>query len=69
MGQNNILFELAGCIAKQIREGEISSYQMVLAYFEQIEKQNNLYNILTYFLASLMAVSSSFLNVCASFSL
>jgi amidase len=44
MGQNNILFEPVGSLAVEIREGNISSYQIVSAYIEQIEKQNNTYN-------------------------
>lgn len=44
MGQNTILFEPAGILAKQIKEGKISSYQVVSAFIEQIEKQNSTYN-------------------------
>lgn len=44
MGQNSILFESAGNLASEIKNGKISSYQVVLAYIEQIEKQNNTYN-------------------------
>ncbi|MBK7379499.1 MAG: amidase [Ignavibacteriales bacterium] len=43
MGQNNILFESAGHLASEIRAGKISSYQVVSAYIEQIEKQNSTY--------------------------
>ncbi|RXP54519.1 amidase [Lutibacter sp. HS1-25] len=44
MGQNTILFKTAGSLTQQIREGKISSYQVVSAYIEQIEKQNDTYN-------------------------
>lgn len=44
MGQNNILFESAGNLADDIRDGKISSFQVVSAYIEQIEKQNKSYN-------------------------
>ncbi len=43
MGQNNILFVSAGHLASEIRAGKISSYQVVAAYIEQIEKQNSTY--------------------------
>jgi len=43
MGQNNILFESAGYLASEIRDGKISSYQVVSVYIEQIEKQNSTY--------------------------
>ncbi|MEZ5107281.1 MAG: amidase [Draconibacterium sp.] len=44
MGQSSILFESARNLAAEIREGKISSYQVVTAYIEQIEKQNDTYN-------------------------
>lgn len=44
MGQNSILFEPVRNLAAEIREGKISSYQVVAAYIEQIEKQNGTYN-------------------------
>jgi len=44
MGQNNILFESATNLATNIREGKTTSVQVVSAYIEQIEKQNNTYN-------------------------
>lgn len=44
MSQNKLLFESARSIADQIREGKISSYQVVSAYIQQIEKHNNTYN-------------------------
>jgi len=44
MGQNNILFESASNLATAIRDGKISSFQVVSAYIEQIEKQNSTYN-------------------------
>ncbi|VXB49787.1 conserved hypothetical protein [Flavobacterium sp. 9AF] len=44
LGQNKILFESASNLAKEIREGKISSYEVVLAYVEQIEQQNANYN-------------------------
>lgn len=44
MGQNSILFEPAVKLAAEIREGKISSYQVVSEYIEQIEKQNSTYN-------------------------
>jgi len=44
MGQNNILFESTSNLATAIRDGKISSFQVVSAYIEQIEKQNSTYN-------------------------
>jgi amidase len=44
MGQSDILFESAGNLAKEIQEGKITSFQVVSAYIEQIEKQNKTYN-------------------------
>lgn len=44
MGQNSILFESAGNLAAEIKDCKISSYQVVSAYIEQIEKQNKTYN-------------------------
>ncbi len=43
MGQNNILFESASNLATSIRDGKVSSFQVVSAYIEQIEKQNGTY--------------------------
>jgi amidase len=44
MGQNSILFESASHLASEIKKGEITSVQVVSAYIEQIEMQNNTYN-------------------------
>lgn len=44
MGQSNILFTSAANLAKDIRYGKISSFQVVSAYIGQIEKQNSNYN-------------------------
>jgi amidase len=44
MGQNNILFETAGNLAREINAGRTTSVQVVSAYIEQIEKQNRTYN-------------------------
>lgn len=44
MGQNSILFESASNLAIEIREGKITSVQVVSAFIEQIEKENSTYN-------------------------
>lgn len=44
MGQNSILFVPAVKLAAEIREGKISSCQVVSEYIEQIEKQNRTFN-------------------------
>lgn len=44
MAQNNILFMPATEIASKIRNKEITSYQVVSAYLQQIEKQNSIFN-------------------------
>ncbi len=44
MAQNNILFESASNLAKEIKEGKVTSLQVVSAYIEQIEKQHKTYN-------------------------
>jgi len=49
MGQNNILFESANQLASKIKNGNYSSYQVVSAYIDQIEKQNKTYNALIFF--------------------
>jgi amidase len=44
MGQNTILFSSATELAQSIRSGKLTSYEVVTAYFEQIEKYNHTYN-------------------------
>lgn len=44
MIQNNILFMSATEIAAKIRNKEVTSYEVVSAYFEQIDKYNHTYN-------------------------
>ena len=44
MGQNTILFSSATELAENIRSGKLTSYEVVTAYFEQIEKYNHTYN-------------------------
>ena len=44
MAQNNILFMSATEIAAKIRNNEVTSYEVVTTYFEQIEKYNHTYN-------------------------
>ena len=44
MAQNNILFMSATEIAAKIRKKEVTSYEVVTAYFEQIDKYNQTYN-------------------------
>lgn len=44
MAQNNILFMSATAIAAKIRNKEVTSYEVVTAYYDQIEKYNHTYN-------------------------
>jgi len=44
MAQNNILFTSASDLAKKIKNKELTSYQVVYSYLQQIEKQNSVYN-------------------------
>ena len=44
MAQNNILFMSATAIAAKIRNKEVTSYEVVTAYYEQIDKYNHTYN-------------------------
>jgi len=44
MAQNNILFMSATEIAAKIRNKEVTSYEVVTAYYEQIDKYNHTYN-------------------------
>jgi amidase len=44
MGQNSILFSSATELAENIRSGKLTSYEVVTAFFEQIDKFNNTYN-------------------------
>ncbi|MCB0496489.1 MAG: amidase [Cyclobacteriaceae bacterium] len=44
MAQNSILFSSATELAKKISNKELSSYDVVSAYIEQIEKHNSTYN-------------------------
>lgn len=44
MAQNTILFTSATAIAAKIRNKEVTSYEVVTAYYEQIDKYNHTYN-------------------------
>ncbi len=44
MAQNNILFMSATEIVAKIRNKEVTSYEVVSAYLQQIEKQNGIFN-------------------------
>ncbi len=44
MAQNNILFMSATEIAAKIRNREVTSYEVVLAYLQQIDTQNGIFN-------------------------
>jgi amidase len=44
MGQNTILFSSATELAKNIRSGKLTSYEVVTAFIEQAEKYNHTYN-------------------------
>lgn len=44
MAQNNILFMPATELAAKIRNKEVTSYEVVSAYIQQIEAQNSIYN-------------------------
>jgi amidase len=44
MGQNSILFSSTTEISEKIRSGQITSYEAVTAFYEQIEKYNGTYN-------------------------
>jgi len=44
MAQNNILFMSATEIAAKIRNKEVTSYDIVSAYLQQIEGQNGIFN-------------------------
>jgi len=44
MGQNNILFSSATELAENIRSGKLTSYEVVTAFFEQIDKHHHTYN-------------------------
>jgi len=44
MAQNSILFSSATEIAENIRSGKLTSYEVVTAFFEQIDQHNHTYN-------------------------
>ena len=44
MEQNNILFSSATELSENIRNGKLSSYEVVNSFFEQIDKYNHTYN-------------------------
>ena len=44
MGQNSIVFSSATELAEKIRSGKLTSYEVVTAFFEQIDKYNHTYN-------------------------
>ncbi|MBY0572958.1 MAG: amidase [Undibacterium sp.] len=44
MGQNKILFSSATALAEDIRSGKLTSYEVVMAFFEQIEKHHHIVN-------------------------
>ena len=44
MARNNILFKSATEIADKIRNKEVTSYEIVSAYLQQIDAQNNIFN-------------------------
>jgi amidase len=46
MAQNNILFASATELAEKIRTRELTSFEVVSAFINQIEKQNNTYHAL-----------------------
>jgi amidase len=44
MAQNNILFSSATELAENIRSGKLTSYEVVTAFFEQIDQHSHTYN-------------------------
>nr|WP_314857652.1 amidase [uncultured Undibacterium sp.] len=44
MAQNSILFSSATELAENIRSGKLTSYEVVTAFFEQIDQHNHTYN-------------------------
>jgi len=49
MTQNNILFLSANELAKRVKSGQLSSYEVVSEFYKQIELQNKTYNAIVTF--------------------
>ena len=48
MAQNNILFMSATEKAAKIRNKEVTSYEVVSAYLQQIDAQNDIFNAVVF---------------------